>query len=388
MTADQQEIRERCRHPAGRFVHFPREATEQSVAARFEGQARRQPDRLAVKARGSQLTYAELNAAANRVARAVLDSPDPGGGPVALLMETGVSLVAAMLGVLKAGAAFVPMDPTLPRARLAHMLQGTRPRTRLTTTLGFMACTALGQPRHTLVNVDGLLDGAPAPDPGRTIAPDSLAYVLYTSGSTGQPKGVMQTHRNQLHHVMAHTNGCHFGPDDRVGVQQPLTFTAGIWNMFCALLNGGAAILFDLRREGPSRRWPRSGRRSSAATGSACTTGSWSWAAIPSRRDRSLPASSTSSTWRCQRTRSWPLPPWPAWPASSRNGWPGRPARVRRNGGCYQANDPERQVNQLARQRAARPRRAGAGGHAGESPGVPPALRIAESEPVRGPAHG
>src|SRR6185436_13854730 len=102
--------------PGGRrvsaaFVPFPRTALEQSIGARFEAQARRGPDRLAVKHGATAWTYAQLDAAANRVARAILAARGPGAEPVGLVLEQGAWLVAAILGALKAGKIYVPLDP-------------------------------------------------------------------------------------------------------------------------------------------------------------------------------------------------------------------------------------------------------------------------------------
>lgn len=230
---------------------FPREALDGSVATRFEQQVRLHPDRFAVKTASHALTYAELNAAANRVAHAILDGPDEGHAPIALVMETGAPMIAALLGVLKAGQAFVPLEPALPTARLAAMLAGTRRWPRLTTAAGAAACAGLEIERP--MDVDRMMSGPALADPPRALGPDTLANVLYTSGSTGRPKGVMQTHRNLLHHAMMHTNACHFGAEDRVGLLHPLSFTAGVWNLLCAILNGGVGVTFDVRQQGLDR---------------------------------------------------------------------------------------------------------------------------------------
>src|SRR5690349_10761491 len=104
-------IRARCVHPSGVFVAFPPEAVEQSIPSRFEQQVRCYPDRIAVKDRSEELSYADLNRAANRVCQAILECCGERPEPVALLFERSASLVVAMLGALKAGKILVILDP-------------------------------------------------------------------------------------------------------------------------------------------------------------------------------------------------------------------------------------------------------------------------------------
>ena len=123
----QQSIRAKCFHPTGKFIEFKKEEIEQSIPARFEQQVAKYPDRLAVKARSHQLTYDELNKAANRVARAILAQRGECNEPIALLLEKGTPLSATILGVLKAGKIYVPLDPSYPRARIAAILEDLHP---------------------------------------------------------------------------------------------------------------------------------------------------------------------------------------------------------------------------------------------------------------------
>jgi non-ribosomal peptide synthetase component F len=107
-------------HQAHAFVPFENTAINQSIAGRFEQQVAQHPDRLAVVSAESQLTYAELNQVANRIARAVLSHLGEGEEPVALLFEEGAFIIAAILGVLKAGKIYVPLDPAFPRPDGVH----------------------------------------------------------------------------------------------------------------------------------------------------------------------------------------------------------------------------------------------------------------------------
>ena len=109
--------------PTNEFEPFRLEEIEQSVPARFEQQVRRYPDRLAVHSRDHRFTYAGLNDAANRIAHAILEQRGDAEEPVAMLLDQGAWTIAAILGVLKAGKTYVPLDPQFPRARLAYMVE-------------------------------------------------------------------------------------------------------------------------------------------------------------------------------------------------------------------------------------------------------------------------
>ena len=113
----QQSIRAKCFHPTGKFIEFKKEEIEQSIPDRFEQMVRMYPDRLAVKARSHQLTYDELNKAANRVAHGILAQRREGNEPIVLLFQHDAPVITAILGVLKAGKIYVPLDPSYPHSQ-------------------------------------------------------------------------------------------------------------------------------------------------------------------------------------------------------------------------------------------------------------------------------
>src|ERR671917_1932105 len=115
-------------HPTNAFIRFEKEETEQSIPQRFEQQVGRYPDRLAVKTRNHQLSYAALNKVANCVARALLAQRGDGVESIALLLEHDASMIAAILGVLKAGKVYVPLDPSFPYARNEYILEDSQAR--------------------------------------------------------------------------------------------------------------------------------------------------------------------------------------------------------------------------------------------------------------------
>jgi amino acid adenylation domain-containing protein len=234
---------------AAPFVPFRREDVEQSIPARFEQQVARYPERVAIQSQDRQFTYAALNQAANRLAHAILARECQGTEPVVVLLHDETLTIIAILAVLKAGQSYVPLDPTLPPARMAYILEDTQARLLITTTTHEALAEALAPRGCHIINMDRSHADAVADNPGLAIGPDTCAQVLYTSGSTGQPKGVMQTHGNLLHLIRNTTNDFRITADDRISHLTPTAVT----RTFGALLNGATFLPFDVKQEGLSR---------------------------------------------------------------------------------------------------------------------------------------
>jgi len=126
LPPEQQAIRAKCFHPSRTFVEFKKEEIEQSIPDRFEKIVGKYPERIAVKTRNHTLCYDAVNKAANRMARAILRERGDGAEPVALLLDHEAPMIAAILGVLKAGKFYVPLDPTHPQSRLACLLEDSQ----------------------------------------------------------------------------------------------------------------------------------------------------------------------------------------------------------------------------------------------------------------------
>jgi len=250
LPREQERVRGRCFHPAGTFVPFPRDALERSIPERFEAQAQTSPGRLAVQTRHRALSYLELDRMANRIAHAVLRGGGHGVGPVALLFEHDAEVIAAMLGALKAGKPYVPLDPTYPAARLAYILEDSQAALVLTNARNRRAAEDLSRGVVPVVSVDALGPDLSLERPGVAPSPDGPAFILYTSGSTGRPKGVPQTHRNVLHDVMHYTNAAHYCPEDRLVLLSSCSFADSVRTIYAALLNGSGLYPFDVVREG------------------------------------------------------------------------------------------------------------------------------------------
>lgn len=237
-----------------RFARFPSEELEQSIPARFERQACLYPEQIAIADAESTLTYRELNRLANRIARAVLAVRGEGAEPVALLVGNGVPVVAAMLGVLKAGKFYVALDASQPKARTAAILAECRPALMIADSerleQALVMCAALTPSGVPVINLNALEPGLSEENPGLAITGAALAYVLYTSGSTGEPKGVMQDHSYVLHLTMVYTNGGRISSGDRLALLYSPSFAGAVRDIYCALLNGASLFRFDVKREG------------------------------------------------------------------------------------------------------------------------------------------
>jgi amino acid adenylation domain-containing protein len=246
----QREIQSRCYHPQGSFEPFERADIEQSVSARFEQQVEKYPDRLAVKTDERELTYAQLNRIANHIAHSILAECYDSTAPVVLFLEHGIPMVCGILAVLKAGKSYVPLDPLYPRARNAYMLSDSQAGLMVTDTVNLGYATELTQYRVPLVNVDEIETKEPAEDLGLPVSPDQVAYILYTSGSTGQPKGVYQNHRNLLHYLAHFTNTLHICRHDRIALLYSFNVNGHLRGTFGALLNGAALFTYDIKAKG------------------------------------------------------------------------------------------------------------------------------------------
>jgi len=248
---EQQAIRAKCFHPTGTFIEFKKEEIEQSIPERFEKIVCKCPDRTAVKTLHHEITYADLNRDANRIAHALLSRAGSIEEPIAFLLDTGAPPISAMLGVLKAGRIYVPLDPSLPRARLAYILADSQAALLITNTRNLSLAREVTRDGLPSINLDELDPTLSAGNPRISISPDTLTWVLYTSGSTGQPKGVVQNHRNVLHFVRTYTNNLHICPDDRLTLLFSCSANGAAHDAFSALLNGASIHPFNVKEKGP-----------------------------------------------------------------------------------------------------------------------------------------
>jgi len=250
LPPDQAAIRAKCFHPTGRYSEFQYDEVEQSITDRFEKIARMVSTRIAVKTQNEILSYQDLNASANRIARSLLSRRGNTEEPVALMAGHDGLTISAMLGILKAGKICVPIDPSLPRDRLTFTLKDSRTRAILVSTKDRSVLRKIVDDSASIIVYDEVDSRLPVSNPGIERNGYNLAFILYTSGSTGQPKGVMQSHRVKLHRVLRNTNAWHICPDDRVNLFSYLTTGWGLQTSLDILLNGAMLVCINIKQYG------------------------------------------------------------------------------------------------------------------------------------------
>jgi amino acid adenylation domain-containing protein/FkbM family methyltransferase len=211
----------------------------------FEEQVARTPDAVALvnEADGGRLTYGELNERANRLAhhlRVKGLGPDVVAG---VLLERSSAMVTALLGVLKAGGAYLPLDPSLPRERIAQMLGDARPLLVVTEDRFAAALPQGGGPAVRLDGEAAAIARASGENPEGGANPDCLAYVIYTSGSTGRPKGVMVSHRSISNRLLWMQHVYPLTAADTVLQKTVFSFDASVWELFVPLFAGARLVL-------------------------------------------------------------------------------------------------------------------------------------------------
>ncbi len=218
---------------------------EQTIHQLFEAQAERTPSAVALVCGEEQLTYAELNARANRLAHYLREKGVGREATVGILMERSAEMVIALLGVLKAGGTYLPLDPAYPQERLAFVLEDASGRVLLTTTRLKEAWP--DNPSVLLLRLDidvHQMTEERAENPPLQVSAENLAYVIYTSGSTGRPKGVCVTHR-AVARLVCNTDYLQVRETDRVAHLSNVAFDAATFEIWGALLNGARLVIMS-----------------------------------------------------------------------------------------------------------------------------------------------
>jgi amino acid adenylation domain-containing protein len=221
-------------------INYPQ---DRCIHQLFEAQAEQTPDAIALRFEDQSLSYAELNAKANQLAHSLIAR---GVGPdvlVGLCIERSLEMMIGLLGILKAGAAYVPLDPNYPEERLAFMLADIAPPVVLTQA-ELAAGRQFGAAQVLHLGCDwARIDRYPTTNPHPDIQPTNLAYCIYTSGSTGEPKGAGVPHQgilNRLHWMQAEYR---LDGSDSVVQKTPFSFDVSVWEFFWPLMTGARLVI-------------------------------------------------------------------------------------------------------------------------------------------------
>jgi non-ribosomal peptide synthetase component F len=221
-----------------------REAAETSVPARFERIVELHRSRMALGAGVWQPTYEELNVVANRLAHALIARGGRPGDRIAVLMQPDTPLFAASLAVIKSGRIVVVFNPTDPAARLRQLVEDAEPSLIIADPANWNLAADIAGPKCGTVSFESDSAAGPEHNPSIKIGADQTLALLYTSGTTGRPKGVMMTHRRILHALAVDATILKFGAQDRIPLLGPLSHGAAFTGSWRVLLNGQRSIHF------------------------------------------------------------------------------------------------------------------------------------------------
>jgi amino acid adenylation domain-containing protein len=222
---------------------YPRELSIQQV---FEQQVQETPNAVAVVGGTDSLTYSELNEKANQLAHFLLKSGVAHGDRVAVSLNRSLEVIVSLIAILKVGAAYVPVDPSYPASRLSFLIQDSQAKVLLTQRVIASELPTL-ETNIILLDQDWPIVALEAQHnmdciPSTPHSPDQLAYVMYTSGSTGNPKGVLVPHRAVLR-LVKNNHFASFSADEVFLQLAPISFDAATFEIWGALLNGGKLVL-------------------------------------------------------------------------------------------------------------------------------------------------
>ncbi len=219
-----------------------RELPDRRFHELFAERARRHPDAVAALHRGLSWSYARLDRRANQIAHALLAAGLSTGDVVGIATERSLDWLAGVIGVLKAGGVYLPLEPSFPAARITTLLDRSGCRIVLTDSSGASALSDVNV-AHELP-LEATL-GAPAHDPGVPVQARQLAYIYFTSGSTGLPKGAMCEHLGLLNHLLAKVDDLGLDPDDVVVQNAQQSFDISLWQLLAPLLSGGRTLIVE-----------------------------------------------------------------------------------------------------------------------------------------------
>ena len=218
-----------------------------TLIEQFESIASLHADLVAAGCGSEKITYAALNKSANRFAHTLLGKNLPKDTVVAIYLDRSIAMLSAMLGVLKAGCAYLPIDPTYPPARVTQTLEDASPAVIITDS---RLASGISELQAKVLLIDAPELAADDTNPPLLATADSLAYLMYTSGSTGKPKGVLITHRNVMRLMTQTDHWFHFDENDVWTMFHSFAFDFSVWEIWGPLLTGGRLVIvpFEVSR--------------------------------------------------------------------------------------------------------------------------------------------
>ncbi|MEU8827795.1 non-ribosomal peptide synthetase [Streptomyces sp. NPDC048636] len=237
-------------HPDTGHRPFPTAESAGTLVHRFLEIVHAHPGAEAVVTPEVRWTYRQLAERSARVCGALRAAGLRPGDRIGLLFSHGGEMIAALLGALRAGVSYVPLDGAYPEERLGFMASDAGVRALVTGAAHTALAERLADGAFPVLAYDDVVRGDAAAGAGNGALPDAEAYVLYTSGSTGRPKPVAQIHRNVLHHTRAWADGLAIGPRDRLTLQSAYSWDSAVQDTFSALLTGAALYPVDLKALG------------------------------------------------------------------------------------------------------------------------------------------
>ncbi|MFH6945822.1 non-ribosomal peptide synthase/polyketide synthase [Flavobacterium sp. FlaQc-49] len=222
-------------------VEYPKDKT---IVALFEEQVKNTPDAIAVVYEGAKLSYKELNEKSNQLGSYLREQGVAPDTLVGICVERGLEMLVGILGILKSGGAYVPIDPDYPEDRIAYMVGDAGINLVLSSAASHKVLEEYAAINVVLLDTDwNKISGYSKENQDIVVSPDDLAYVIYTSGSTGNPKGVLITHSNVVRLFKNESCLFDFGTHDVWTLFHSFCFDFSVWEMYGALLHGGRLVV-------------------------------------------------------------------------------------------------------------------------------------------------
>ncbi|MGH8167000.1 MAG: amino acid adenylation domain-containing protein, partial [Woeseiaceae bacterium] len=230
-------------HCRAKPLQFPRKFVHEEIA----GQAAKNPDKVAVRFNEEHLTYQELNGRANQLARYFRRRGVPSEGRVLVCLEPSLEVAVVLLAILKAGATYVPVNPSHPEFRIRAIVEDTRPDLIITQTRIRELVSQFGVELLEAGNLPRTVREESTGDLSVDIQSRQIAYIYYTSGTTGQPKGVAASHANMIHFVNVARHRYRISADDVIPAVASFTFSISMFELTAALSVGGTLLILERR---------------------------------------------------------------------------------------------------------------------------------------------